>query len=378
MAPVPSERPSPSVLRAMSDETVANALIAGGRMTRAELSVATGLSKPTVAEAIRRLEHKGLVRDTGARTTHRGGVGTYYEVGEAAGVGLAVAIAPQGIVVEVLDAAGNLLSRAERDVARPAQPALVRKLLASATRSAVRTLPVDHVAVAVVSAADPVDRATGRLVHLPDAPFLVGELDPTATLSVFVNGPVYVDNDVNWAARHEQAARERCGQSMDDFAYLYLGEGLGCALVADGEVRRGHHGLAGEVSHVLTAGPGRAAIPFTAVFDRLGVRQPGSAAIDVGALTSALGRPRRLIAVAQAITGVVSAIVALTDPSSVVLAGTWGTDPRLIDAVRDAVAAGARPVPIEPAREPSSAALAGARASTLDQLHHLIAAQSRN
>lgn len=378
MAPVPSERPSPSVLRAMSDETVANALIAGGRMTRAELSVATGLSKPTVAEAIRRLEHKGLVRDTGARTTHRGGVGTYYEVGEAAGVGLAVAIAPQGIVVEVLDAAGNLLSRAERDVARPAQPALVRKLLASATRSAVRTLPVDHVAVAVVSAADPVDRATGRLVHLPDAPFLVGELDPTATLSVFVNGPVYVDNDVNWAARHEQAARERCGQSMDDFAYLYLGEGLGCALVADGEVRRGHHGLAGEVSHVLTAGPGRAAIPFTAVFDRLGVRQPGSAAIDVGALTSALGRPRRLIAVAQAITGVVSAIVALTDPSSVVLAGAWGTDPRLIDAVRDAVAAGARPVPIEPAREPSSAALAGARASTLDQLHHLITAQSRN
>ena len=378
MAPVPSERPSPSVLRAMSDETVANALIAGGRMTRAELSVATGLSKPTVAESIRRLEHKGLVRDTGARTTHRGGVGTYYEVGEAAGVGLAVAIAPQGIVVEVLDAAGNLLSRAERDVARPAQPALVRRLLASATRSAVRTLPVDHVAVAVVSAADPVDRATGRLVHLPDAPFLVGELDPTATLSVFVNGPVYVDNDVNWAARHEQAARERCGQSMDDFAYLYLGEGLGCALVADGEVRRGHHGLAGEVSHVLTAGPGRAAIPFTAVFDRLGVRQPGSAAIDVGALTSALGRPRRLIAVAQAITGVVSAIVALTDPSSVVLAGTWGTDPRLIDAVRDAVAAGARPVPIEPAREPSSAALAGARASTLDQLHHLITAQSRN
>jgi len=378
VAPVPSERPSPSVLRAMSDETVANALIAGGRMTRAELSVATGLSKPTVAEAIRRLEHKGLVRDTGARTTHRGGVGTYYEVGEAAGVGLAVAIAPQGIVVEVLDAAGNLLSRAERDVARPAQPALVRKLLASATRSAVRTLPVDHVAVAVVSAADPVDRATGRLVHLPDAPFLVGELDPTATLSVFVNGPVYVDNDVNWAARHEQAARERCGQSMDDFAYLYLGEGLGCALVADGEVRRGHHGLAGEVSHVLTAGPGRAAIPFTAVFDRLGVRQPGSAAIDVGALTSALGRPRRLIAVAQAITGVVSAIVALTDPSSVVLAGAWGTDPRLIDAVRDAVAAGARPVPIEPAREPSSAALAGARASTLDQLHHLITAQSRN
>jgi hypothetical protein len=30
----------------------------------------------------------------------------------------------------------------------------------------------------MVSAAHPVNRRTGRLVHLPDAPFLLGELDP--------------------------------------------------------------------------------------------------------------------------------------------------------------------------------------------------------
>lgn len=361
----------------MSDETVARALIAGGRMTRAELSVGTGLSKPTVAEAVRRLVDKGLVRDTGVRTTGRGGVGTYYELGAAVGVGLAVAIAPEGIVVEAVDVVGNRLARAQRDVARPARPAAVRRLLASAARSAVCALPVEHAAVAVVSAADPVDRATGRLVHLPDAPFLVGALDPTGTLSAFVRGPIHVDNDVNWAARHEQAARERDGESMDDFAYLYLGEGLGCAVVADGEVRRGHGGLAGEVAHVLTVGPGNTALPFTGVFDRLRVRQPGSAAIDVEALTSAFDRPRRLVAVAKAVAGVISAIVALTDPSSVVLAGAWGTDPRLIDAVRATVAEGARRVPVEPAREPEAAALAGARAATLDQLHHLITTRSR-
>ena len=378
MTPVPSERPSPSVLRAMSDETVARALIAGGRMTRAELSVATGLSKPTVAEAIRRLVEKGLVRDTGERTAGRGGVGTYYALGEAAGKGLAVAIAPEGIVVEVLDAAGNELARAEHDVDRPIKPAAVRRLLASATRSALRALPVDHVAVAVVSAADPVDRASGRLVHLPDAPFLIGELDPAATLSTFVTGPVCVDNDVNWAARHEQAIRERDGEALQDFAYLYLGEGLGCAVIADGRVRRGHRGLAGEVQHVLTVGPGNTAIPFTTVFDRLRVRQPGAAAVDVGALTSAFNRPRRLHAVARAVAGVISAIVALIDPAGVILAGPWGTDPRLIDAVRGVVAEGARPVPIEAAREPATAALAGARAAAVDQLRDLISAHSRN
>ena len=37
--------------------------------------------------------------------------------------------------------------------------------------------------LAVVSAADPVDRHTGRLIHLPDAPFLLGELDPAEVLA---------------------------------------------------------------------------------------------------------------------------------------------------------------------------------------------------
>ena len=61
--------------------------------------------------------------------------------------------------------------------------------------------------LAVVSAADPVDRATGRLVHLPDAPFLPGELDPVQILAPSVRGPVIVDNDGNWAARAEHDPR---------------------------------------------------------------------------------------------------------------------------------------------------------------------------
>ena len=67
-----------------------------------------------------------------------------------------------------------------------------------------------------------------------------------------------MDNDVNWAARAEP--RRPAAGELDDFAYVHLGEGLGCAVVSDGEVRRGHHGLTGEIAHVLTTGP--AAGPF--------------------------------------------------------------------------------------------------------------------
>ncbi|WP_253195678.1 ROK family protein [Streptomyces sp. JHA26] len=127
---------------------------------------------------------------------------------------------------------------------------------------------------AVVSAADPVDRASGRLVQLPDAPFLVGALDPAAVLAPHVAGRVLVDNDVNWAARAERHAG--CAAGIDDFVYVHLGEGLGCAVVTDGAVRRGHHGLAGEIAHVCTAGPDGTAMPLTEVFAALGLRRPDS------------------------------------------------------------------------------------------------------
>ena len=143
--------------------------------------------------------------------------------------------------------------------------------------------------LAVVSAADPVDRHTGRLIHLPDAPFLLGELDPVEVLAPYVDGPVTVDNDVNWAARAE---RDHTGTATGgDFAYLFLGEGLGCAIISDGEVRRGHGGLAGELAHLVTAGPHGQAIPFIEVFGELDLRQPGATAIDVDRLLAMVSGP---------------------------------------------------------------------------------------
>ena len=172
--------------------------------------------------------------------------------------------------------------------------------------------------LAVVSAADPVDRETGRLVELPDAPFLVGALDAPAVLSELVEGPVTVDNDVNWMARAEHGGR--------DFVYVFLGEGVGAAVVSDGEVRRGHAGLAGEIAHLPTVGPGGVAMRLTEVFEALGLRRPGSTAIDVPALLRAVesGTGAVAEALAKAVGGVLAAAVALADPAVVLVGGPWG------------------------------------------------------
>jgi predicted NBD/HSP70 family sugar kinase len=353
-------KPSLELLRSLSDEHVLRALMAQRRATRAELAVATGLSKPTVSESVRRLSEAGVVVDTGERTTGRGRIGTYYGLPDTTGFALVVSIAPEGIVAEAVDVYGDVVGRSQAEVSRAPGPDAVGRALARVAGEVAGSGPVR---VAAVSAADPVDRDSGRLVELPDSPFLVGALDPPAVLADLVDGRVTVDNDVNWAARaeHSRAA---------DFVYVYLGEGVGAAVVSDGEVRRGHAGLAGEIAHLPTVGPGGVAMPFIEVFGALGVRRTGSTAIDVPRLLAAAETDAGDLA--RAVCGVLSAAVALADPELVLLGGPWGASVR--DAVADEFARAPRHVPVEAASVDDEPALAGARATALRQLRDAVVA----
>jgi predicted NBD/HSP70 family sugar kinase len=376
-------RPSLDLLRSLTDEHVLRALMRRRRLTRAELSAETGISKPSVGESVRRLAATGLVADTGERTQGgrgRGRVGTYYALAAATGVALAVSVEPERVVAESVDAYGETVARATKDIARFATPeevtAALRSAAALVTGDGVIGEGVTGARLAVVSAAGPVDRSTGRLVRLPDEPFLLGDLDAAAVLRSLVSGPVLVDNDVNWAARAE---RESTGSGPDgDFAYLFLGEGLGAAIVSNGEVVRGHAGLAGEVAHIVTLGPAGQAARFIDVFGALGLRQPGSTAIDVPRLlaaTSAEGDgPALRDAIGQAVSGVLAALTALTDPRFVIIGGPWGTHPGILAAITATAALLPRHVTVQPATVTTEPSLAGARAEALRLLRSAVLA----
>ncbi|WP_446209850.1 ROK family transcriptional regulator [Micromonospora sp. IBSANI012] len=368
-------KPSLELLRSLTDEHVLRELMQARRLTRADLAARSGLSKPTVGESVRRLTEAGLVVDTGERTPGgrgRGRVGSYYALADTVGTALVIGIAPDGVVAECVDAYGDTLARTHHEISRPARPEQVTAALRTAATQAQRsTGPATR--LAVVSAADPVQRTTGRLIRLPDAPFLLGELDPVDVLAPQVQGPVVVDNDVNWAA---QAERDTDPTSLTDFAYLFLGEGLGCAVVSDGQVRRGHGGLAGEIAHLITIGPDGRAARFIEVFGDLGLRRPGSTAIDVDRLrqqVDASSASRE--AIGAAVSGVLAAIVALTDPQVVVLGGPWG--PALLDAVTAAFGRLPRHVDLRAARLTREPSLTGARNDALARLRSAIVAAPR-
>jgi predicted NBD/HSP70 family sugar kinase len=218
---------------------------------------------------------------------------------------------------------------------------------------------------------------------------LLGDLDPVAVLAPLVAGPVIVDNDVNWAARAERNHRVTGAGPLDDFAYVYLGEGLGCAVISDGEVRRGHGGLAGEIAHLLVAGPNGQATSLIDVFGQLDLRQPNATAIDTARILAATTPDAQAVpgsaseangtlqAVAQAVSGAIAAVVALADPAEIVLGGPWGSHPVLAAAIAEAAASLPRPVPVRVAAAATEPALSGARADALARLRAAIIARAQ-
>lgn len=360
---MPTAKPSLELLRSLTDEHVLRAIMEGERLTRTEIAGLTGISKPTISDSVRRLTEAGVLVDTGERTSGRGRAGSYYSLVPETGAALVAEISPRGVRAEAVDAFGTVVAGAGAELGRAAGPEEAAAALREVAGELAGRVPLR---CAVISAADPVDRRTGRLVQLPDEPFLVGDLDPVAVLAPFVPGDVLVDNDVNWSARAERDGG--CASGVDDFVYLHLGEGLGAAVVADGEVRRGGSGLTGEIAHVITTGPDGSAVHFTEFFRETDLRQPGTTAIDVDALRASYGDV--LPQLTDAIRGVLLAVIAFADPLLVVLGGTWGRDPEVLDALtRDSPAP--REVTLATATL-DAPELTGARTHAIDTLRTLI------
>ena len=323
MPPVAPTKPTLELLRSLSDEHVLRALMSQRQATRAEIATATGLSKPTVSESVRRLSANGSVVDTGERTTGRGRVGTYYALPATTGGALVVSLAPEGIVAEAVDVYGEVVARSQAPVSRsPGAGEVARTLSASPARWR-------RARSGSPSSAPPIPWTVrpGGSSSCPDAPFLLGALDAPAVLAELVDGPVTVDNDVNWAARAEHGH----GRGVRDFVYLFLGEGLGCAVrqrrggparprragrrdraPGDGRSRRGGDAADGRLRRARPS-------PLRLHGDRrAGAARPSS---RHGAAADALGR---------AVAGVLSAVVALADPAVVLVGGSWGRDPRVL------------------------------------------------
>ncbi len=106
---------------------------------------------------------------------------------------------------------------------------------------------------------------------------------------------------------------------------------------------------------------------------------PGSTAIDVDRLLAAVsGEQPRAAAIrrtlGQAVSGVLAAVVALSDPELIVIGGSWGAHPLILDAITAAFTRMPRHAAVRAAKLGTQPSLAGARADALRRLRAAIVA----
>jgi glucokinase len=148
-----------------------------------------------------------------------------------------------------LDASGREVYRRREMTGRGLGPELALALIAEIVDDARRALGgLDAVGLGFPGLVDH-HRGVARSSVMLDG---WHEVALAAQITARVGAPCAIDNDVNVAALHELALR---GSSA--LLFVAVGTGIGGALVLDGKLWRGAHGLAGEIGHVAIARDGR-------------------------------------------------------------------------------------------------------------------------
>jgi len=124
--------------------------------------------------------------------------------------------------------------------------------LATAAVSAAKLADGDIVAVGV-GAAGQIDRQAGILLSSPNMP--LRNLSLGQLLGQRFNRPIRVGNDVEVAAMGEYIYG--AGRGYGNFVCVFIGTGIGCGIVQNGQLYTGLTGTAGEIGHIVIEAGGR-------------------------------------------------------------------------------------------------------------------------
>jgi predicted NBD/HSP70 family sugar kinase len=327
-------RASPSTARAINDRLALELLQHEGPLTAGQLKTMTGLSRPTVADLVERLQGSGLIRVVGEAGADRRGPNArlYGIVADRAHLA-ALDVRTESVSVVVADLLGTRLAEASLPIGGDSEPGPVVQRAAALVERTSRNAGAAALHSVCVGAPGLIDPSTGELRDTTGLPAWHRML--VAALQQRLPARVIVENETNLAA----VAEQRLGAAGDreSFAFLWLGQGVGAGIVLDGRLRRGASGGAGEIGFLPV--PGTAGIPSAvdcaggfhslagaAAIRELGERYGLLSETAAGVVAAAVAKDRGdfLDALADRLALGAAAVAAVLDPGCVVLGGETG------------------------------------------------------
>jgi predicted NBD/HSP70 family sugar kinase len=326
----------------MNERTVLEFVRRLGPVSRAQISRACGLSKPTVSQALAALLASDLVREAGRTSGGRGPAAVLYELNPRAGWVVGIDVGRAWVRAAIANLSGDIVARRDEKSRIRSAEALISEIGEIAHGLAAEAgIRWRQVTFATVGSPGVVAQ-TGEFALAYALPGW-GRTGVVEALQRELGTKIAFENDVNLAALGEQW--HGLGKGVDDFVFLHVGTGVGAGIVVNGELFRGATGAAGEVGYLpladtpidrdlrrrgaLDTSAGATGVVATA--RALGMRPPLSAkkvfaAARRGDRTAGevVAREARLIALA------IGAIVPIVDPELVILGGGIGSNGDLL------------------------------------------------
>jgi predicted NBD/HSP70 family sugar kinase len=315
-----------------------------GPVSRAQLARDSGLSKPTVSQALAALVHAGLVREAGRTSGRKGPTAQLFELDPTAGWVVGIDVGRNWVRAAIANLTGEIVARRdERARSRSARSLIVQIGGLAHDLAAEAGIGWGEVTVATVGSPGVLEPSRDQVTLAHNLPGW-GRHGLVEAVRRELGTNVRFENDVNLATVGEQ--RHGLGKNVRHFVFLHVGTGVGAGLVLNGQLHRGSSGAAGEIGY-LPLGPDASLDPASRRRGSL-ERSAGADAIRADARHRGLSpplTPKGIFAAARRgdpkargvvegeagrIALAIASVVPVVDPELVVLGGGIGRNGDLL------------------------------------------------
>ena len=317
---------NPERARSHNKQLVLRAIRHACAAGRAEIARASGLSTQAVSNIISDLLGEGLLVEQGVRSAGRGLPAQQYAIKPDGGYAFGVEVRPTAVFTALVDLVGTPVLT-QRTALNDTGKATILETVSAQLGSFLTQTRIRKGALMGAGIVMPGPFGdTGLMGTESELPgWNTG--DPAEIFANALDLPVFVENDANAAAMAERM--NGVARGLDDFAYLYFGQGLGLGLVQNGQILQGAFGNAGEIGHIHVVVDGRT-VELESATSRLSVQAylagQGLSVTNMDDLSSLYScANRHLLAwldqAAKALSAALSIIENLFDPQTVILGG---------------------------------------------------------
>src|SRR5699024_6617671 len=233
----------------MNRELIINKLKNKPKQSRANLSQSTGLSKPTVSSIVKELIKEGLIFEVGEGTSTGGKrpVNLVYNPDYNYVVG--IAIENNIMYFSLGNMNGELISIFSKKIENPEKSELVLSVIIDGIFELLKNTKVDEEKIiGIVIGVPGIKQDSDNLIR--SSPTIHwGGINLKKEIKEKLGKDVIIENDVSLMTIGEHYKGQ--AKNINDFVYLFIGNGIGSGTFLNGRFIKGFHSAAGEIGYMM-------------------------------------------------------------------------------------------------------------------------------